>query len=446
MTTTLPYNLHSEKAVLGACLLDVDFQHFASRTLVADDFYDARHKEVFEYIQKNALANDPVDTVIFLDRVPEATQAETAEYVDAIPSIATASHHLQIVHENSIRRHLAIGARDIYRMAMDTNREITTITEESHRLVRECTSGERIAVSDPDIHQAAYEQMVKSWGGLPLFQTGIDELDDDIGGGIFPGEIMVLVGGEGSMKTSLALHAVDNYIQNVGRKVLFLSLDMPAYQINNRRLMPLMNCNEKEVTEQAFNETEEYKAAKAERQRRDHGLFRVVHGEYTITDIERIIQFEAPSVVVLDYVTAVSGFDDELSAARAVTTALRRWKKEFGCSFLVLNQMSDIALANQRKGDVGTGRGLGGGSLRRAADVVLELFRDRVEQETASGLYPLQPRIVCSVAKTRRGSAGKHWSLHYTGETMKFLGTATRVKLRNKRNAETVYADLDFPD
>jgi hypothetical protein len=221
---------------------------------------------------------------------------------------------------------------------------------------------------------------------------------------------------------------------------------MPAYQINNRRLMPLMNCNEKAVIEHAFNETKEYQAAKAERQKLDRGLFRVVHGEYTITDLERIIQFEAPSVVVLDYVTAVSGFDDELSAARAVTTALRRWKKEFGCSFLVLNQMSDIALANQRKGDVGTGRGLGGGSLRRAADVVLELFRDRVEQETTSGLYPLQPRIVCSVAKTRRGAAGKHWSLHYTGETMKFLGSATRVKLRNKRNAETVYADLDFPD
>lgn len=443
---TLPYNLHSERAVLGACLLDVDFQRFAARTLVADDFYDARHKEVFKHIQKTVIAGEPIDTVIFLDRVPKATQDETATYVDALPSLGTASHHLQIIREQAIRRRLALGARDIYLAAVDESQDIYTVTETAYQKVRECTTGERIAVSDPDIHQEAYEQMVRSWGGLPMFQTGIEELDDDIGGGIFPGEIMVLVGGEGSMKTSLALHAADHYLQNVGRKVLFLSLDMPAYQINNRRLMPLLGCNEKSVIEHAAEDTDEYREAREERKRRDRGRFKVVHGEYTVQDIERIIQFEAPSVVILDYMTAVSGFDDELSTARAVTSALRRWKREFGCSFLVLNQMSEIALANQRKGDVGTGRGLGGGSLRRAADVVLELLRDRVEHETVSGFLPVQPRIVCSVAKTRRGAAGKHWSLHYHGETMEFLGTATRVKLRNKRNAETVYADLDFPE
>jgi len=147
----------------------------------------------------------------------------------------------------------------------------------------------------------------------------------------------------------------------------------------------------------------------------------------------------------LDYMTAVSGFDDELSAARSVTAALRRWKREFGCAFLILNQMSEIALANQRKGDVGTGRGLGGGSLRRAADVVLELFRDKVEHETAKSFYAVQPRIVCSVVKTRRGAAGKHWSLHYDGKIMKFFGTATQVKLRSKQKSETVYTDIEFP-
>jgi replicative DNA helicase len=445
-TKAFPHNLQSERAVLGACLLDIDFQKFAARTLVADDFYDARHKEVFRFIQKTVIAGEPIDTVIFLDRVPKATQDETAVYIDAIPSLGTASHHLQIIREQAIRRRLALGARDIYRAAMDESLDIHEVTETAYQKVRECTTGERIAVSDPEIHQEAYEQMVRSWGGLPLFSTGIDELDDDIGGGIFPGEIMVLVGGEGSMKTSLALHAADHYLQNVGRKVLFLSLDMPAYQINNRRLMPIMNCNEKAITEHAINDTEEYRIARAKRNKIDKGLFRVVHGEYTISDLERIIQFEMPSVVILDYMTAVSGFDDELSAARSVTAALRRWKREFGCAFLILNQMSEIALANQRKGDVGTGRGLGGGSLRRAADVVLELFRDKVEHETAKSFYAVQPRIVCSVVKTRRGSAGKHWSLHYTGETMKFLGSATRVKLRNKRNAETVYTDLEFPE
>lgn len=444
-TKALPHNLQSERAVLGACLLDIDFQKFAARTLVSDDFYDARHRDVFRFIQKNVVAGELIDVVIFLNRMPGATQAEAATYLDSLPSIGTAAHHLQIIREQAIRRRLAVGAHEIYRMAMDHNKPINEVTEVAHQKVLECMNGERIAVSDPEIHQEAYEQMVRSWGGLPIFQTGIKEVDDDIGGGIFPGEIMVIVGGEGSMKTSLALHAVDHYIQSVGRKVLFLSLDMPAYQINNRRLMPIMNCNERAITEHAINDTEEYRVARAKRNKIDKGLFRVVHGEYTISDLERIIQFEMPSVVILDYMTAVSGFDDELSAARSVTAALRRWKREFGCAFLILNQMSEIALANQRKGDVGTGRGLGGGSLRRAADVVLELFRDRVEQEAQRSFCPVQPRIVCSVVKTRRGAAGKHWSLHYDGRIMKFLGTATQVKLRSKRSSETIYTDIEFP-
>ena len=158
------------------------------------------------------------------------------------------------------------------------------------------------------------------------------------------------------------------------------------------------------------------------------------------------IRTESPAVVCLDYLTAVAGFDSELDAARSVTAALRRWKSELGCVFLVLNQMSEIALSNQRHGDVGTGRGLGGGSIRRLADVVLELFKDKAPSEEGEMNFDTKPRIVCSVAKTRRGQNGRHWSLDYTGRTMSFSGRAGQVSFRKKNSSESLFTGMAFPN
>lgn len=438
---TPPMALDSERAVLGGCLLDASCLSLASRTLEESDFFDTRHRQVFRAVQVEALRGNAVDEVILAQKMKVA-QSELASYIDAIPTLQTFQRHLAIVREKAVRRLMAERAREIYALAMSEKKAITDVTQEAHRLIRECSAAERIAVTDPTLHQEAYEQQVRSWDGLPVLRTGIDPVDNEMSGGILPGEILSLVGGEGSMKTSLALKAVDTYLHEVGRKVLFVSLDMPAYQVNLRRLMPIIQMNEMQILEAIKADSAEYKKANDLLNERDAGLFRVVDGDYTISDLERVIQTEAPAVVVLDYLTAVAGFKDELDAARGVTAALRRWKSEMGCAFLVLNQMSDIALSNQRNGDVGTGRGLGGGSIRRLADVVLELFKDKPPtSEDGMPNFDTQHRIICSVAKTRRGQNGRHYSLHYEGKTMTFSGSASPVKIRSKKSSESVFSD-----
>lgn len=440
----IPMSLESERAVIGGCLLDPASLSLAARTLTTDDFLDGKSRQAFKAIQVQALRDNPVDEVILMS-LGNFDQSDTATFIDAIPVMSTFKRHVAIVREKAVRRQLIDRATQIYKLAINDSKSITDITGESHRLIRECSASERIALSDPSIHQEAYEAQVKAWDGLPVFRTGIDAVDWDMGGGILPGEILSLVGGEGSMKTSLALKAVDTYLQEVGRKVLFVSLDMPAYQVNLRRLMPIIGLNEMEILEAIKSDSPEYKRAVDVLTERDAGLFRVIDGDYTVADLERAIRTESPAVVVLDYLTAVAGFDSELDAARQVTAALRRWKNELGCAFLVLNQMSDIALANQRHGDVGTGRGLGGGSIRRLADVVLELFKDKAPtSEDGTPNFDTTPRIICSVAKTRRGQNGRHYSLHYEGKTMTFTGGASPVSIRGKKNSEAVFSDAQF--
>lgn len=437
----IPMSLESERAVIGGCLLDPAALSLAARTLEVDDFMDNKSRQAFKAIQVQALRNNPVDEVILMS-LGNFDQRDIATWVDAIPVMSTFKRHVAIVREKAVRRQLIDRATKIYRLAINENRVITDVTSESHRLIRECSASERIAVTDPTLHQEAYEQQVRSWDGLPVLRTGIDPVDNEMSGGILPGEILSLVGGEGSMKTSLALKAVDTYLQEVGRKVLFVSLDMPAYQVNLRRLMPIIGLNEMEILEAIKSDSPEYKRAVDALTERDAGLFRVIDGDYTVADLERAIRTESPAVVVLDYLTAVAGFDSELDAARQVTAALRRWKNELGCAFLVLNQMSEIALANQRHGDVGTGRGLGGGSIRRLADVVLELFKDKAPtSEDGTPNFDTTPRIICSVAKTRRGQNGRHYSLHYEGKTMTFSGSASPVKIRSKKSSESVFSD-----
>jgi circadian clock protein KaiC len=66
---------------------------------------------------------------------------------------------------------------------------------------------------------------------IPRTKTGIEGLDTMIGGGIPAGRIVVVSGGPGTGKTTLAIQFLVNGVQKYGESGLYVSLDEPKERI-----------------------------------------------------------------------------------------------------------------------------------------------------------------------------------------------------------------------
>ncbi len=295
-------------------------------------------------------------------------------------------------------------------------------------------------IANPSEYLNKYADETRTWRKVPLLRTGIDKLDNSSGGGLLPGQLLVITGGEGSMKTSLALKMIETYLKEVQETVLFFSLDMEAERIVFRRLLPLMGMGYKSAINEMQKGTDEYRDAVAKREEIDNGNFRIVDGTHDLEKIKTVIEFEAPSVVVIDYLTCIEGFRNELDSARESIKRIREWKREYGITFITLNQLSEASKANQRQGYLNP-PAMGGGSSQQAADVKIDLFKDMPSQDEE--WLQTKPRIIATISKTRDEVAGRSFDLEYSGQTMSFTGNCKEVFRLKEQKA--IFADCELP-
>lgn len=296
-------------------------------------------------------------------------------------------------------------------------------------------------VGDPESHLTRYARETQSWGKVPVLRSGIDVLDQAIGGGLLPGQLMVITGGEGSMKTSLALKMVETFLEEVGEKILFFSLDMEAERVALRRLLPLLGMTYKDALLCMRRNTQDYQDALTARRKVDRGNLVIVDGPHDLKKIKLVISLENPSLVVIDYLTCIEGFRSELDCAREVIKEIRKLKREYGFTFVTLNQISQQSKIHQKQGIISP-TALGGGSSQQAADLKIDLMKD-TPCLTEEGASLSKPRIIATISKTRDSVAGRSFDLAYDGRTMNFIGEAREVF--RVREPKTIFTDMELP-
>jgi KaiC/GvpD/RAD55 family RecA-like ATPase len=252
---------------------------------------------------------------------------------------------------------------------------------------------------------------------------GIDGLDDLIPGGITAGEILHIVGGEGGLKTSLLLHILCAYADKGGHS-LFFSLDMTPEMIELRLIMRVLNCDRTKAMEHIRDDTDEYRRARAIRERQDIGLC-VMGGTFDLARMREAILISGADVVAIDYVTLVEGCGNELETAREVTRAVREWRGTWGITFILLSQMSRESKRDATKGGTG-GHGIGGSSLEQLVDYEVELIRD--EPLIQRG----KPRLIATLRKNRSGTGGVSYEIFPCFPSLEFMGHAERVERERK--------------
>ena len=287
---------------------------------------------------------------------------------------------------------------------------------------------------DPDspiMRLGEMETYLRSWADFPAFGFGVQALDEATGG-ILPGEICVLTGAPGTMKTSLALSAVDNYISRTDAGLVFYcSVDMAPRQIS-MRLMERESRTPEAVLRamQARNDPEYQQFRDLVVNKYNNRL--VIRGNEAahFMGIGELIQQclkRRPQLVVVDYFTRLKAIgQSDLEFVETAMPMILSFSHEYEVSFLLLSQMSRSSRSDQINGRIG-GHGKGGGIVEELAHTEIELLKQPVEND--------KDMVIAAITKARRGVSGKFYSLGYDGPIKCFDGTAMQVTRTTQRKS-----------
>lgn len=288
---------------------------------------------------------------------------------------------------------------------------------------------------DPSAHLARRMGDVKSWRQDAAFTLGIDGLDE-IFGGVLPGEILAITGAQGSMKTSLALCAVERGLDE-GKRISFFSLDMSPQEVAERRLQLRLELNQRDLHELIRDGSETVKQTAREITERDLDRFFLAGNEgnkrWLVDDVIQSTTIHRSDVLVIDYLTLLKPIGkSDLECAEQAMPKLKNFAQRDSVAVVLLNQMSRTSKREQAAGMVG-GHGKGGGIIEEMVHSEIELIKDYPEHEGA------RDRIIATVTKTRRGPTRQSFELDYLPHCLKFTGCFARA-WRDSQKSKPIFS------
>jgi replicative DNA helicase len=193
----LPHNVDAEASILGGIILrnevlsDLD-------TIEVADFYDHRHKVVFQAIRNLEAALIPIDVVTIENEIARAGKLEAiggpafmGELALRVPTVENVVAYADIVKDKSTKRKLALLGADITERALaddtDADEVLGQVQESAARLDRADPDGATSTIAtllDRRIKQLVEiaEQRAAGHVALTGIPTGIADLDAQLGG------------------------------------------------------------------------------------------------------------------------------------------------------------------------------------------------------------------------------------------------------------------------
>src|SRR5687767_9907413 len=104
-----PQNTDAEASLLGALLIDSDAIVKIADTVNADDFYEERHRHIYEAVKKLYDHHSPVDVLTLSDQLRSDGTLDIAggpsyltELTNFVPTAAHVEHYAEIVSSKAM--------------------------------------------------------------------------------------------------------------------------------------------------------------------------------------------------------------------------------------------------------------------------------------------------------------------------------------------------------
>ncbi|MHC4823420.1 MAG: replicative DNA helicase [Planctomycetota bacterium] len=424
----LPFNLDTEKCVLGSILRDPRCFPEVSAHLGADDFYNPRHRELFQLLetmeQRSPGHCDAVSVAHEQERVKLTDSLGGTEYLRelmaSVPSIAFLENHIRIVRDLSVRRGLIAAADSIQRSVYDEAvEEVDDLVSEAEKMVFRV--GDRLVgnemLSARELVDKNLDRLLNADGDPQGLQTGYLDLDDKQG--FRPGDLLVLAARPGMGKTAFALNILERAALKEKNAVLMFSLEMPGDQLITRLLSSHARIPHDSLRRGRLTSEDRRRLTHAGSAFRNARIFVDDSSQPSLAQIRakarRLKRDNSLDLIIVDYLQLLNAkAESRQNEISLISRTLKAIARDLGVPVLALAQLNRKAeersdhkpmLSDLRES----------GAIEQDADMVMLLMREDYYDETEDN----RDKASISIAKNRHGSTGE-FQLRFTKKYMRF--------------------------
>ncbi len=423
---TMPWDEVSERAVLGAVLLDSGALDSALELITAQDFYRESHRRIFEAYVALVNRSEPIDPITVrteLDRAGQLDRAGGAAYVasliDGLPRTTNISAYARIVQDRAILRRLLTVADEVRQEAAAAGRPATEILDSAEQRLFELGSSKRRAgfVSIREVgHEGLnrIEELAEKRELITGVPTGYRKLDA-MTAGLQPGDLAILAGRPSMGKTALALNIAQNAATQGGAKVGIFSLEMSSVQLFFRLLCGEGHLDAHKLRTGRLDASEWERLTDAFERLTACGIF--IDDTPGVTPMElrgkarRLKVEHGLDLLVVDYLQLMRyerRTDSRQQEISEISRSLKGIAKELQIPVIALSQLSRAP--EQRTGDHRPQLSdlRESGAIEQDADLVMFIFRPEVYEKDPQKVIEndLAGKAEVIVAKQRNGPIG----------------------------------------
>ncbi len=427
-----PQNIEAEISVLGALMLDKDAIIQVADVLIPDDFYEHKHRLVYEAMLVLFSKNSSIDILTVTNALEEkglmdkvGGPAYLTTLVNAVPSAAHVVNYATIVRKKGTLRRLIKASEQITNIAFDESNEIESILDQAEQQLfgvsQKHLKQNFIAISS--ILNETFEridELHRDQNSLRGLATGFIDLDKHLGG-LQKSDLIVLAARPSMGKTSLALDIIRHVAVVLKQPVGIFSLEMSKDQLVDRLLSSQSDVDLWGIRTGHLNDEDFERLGEAMGVLSEAPIYIDDAAGSNIMEVRtkaRRLQTEhGVGLIVIDYLQLMSGHnsDNRVQEVSEISRSLKVLARELNVPVIALSQLSR-GLENRPDKVPQLSDLRESGSIEQDADVVMFIYRE----DMYKGKESRRPNVAeIHIKKHRNGPTGEV-DLYFDGTKASF--------------------------
>lgn len=395
-TKQQPQNLEAEASLLGAILIDGDALVKIADIVRATDFFDARHRRIYEAIMNLYEQRMSIDVLTLADRLKNTGELELiggasylTELTNFVPTAAHVEQYADIVAQKSLRRRLIQASQDIVGFGFDESKALQELIEDAERRLFEVSQQhvKQSVVSLETVLAESFErldELHKDKGKLRGIPTGYRDLDNVLAG-LQRSDLFIIAARPSMGKTAFVLNLAHNVAVGAQQPVLMFSLEMSKEQLVDRMLARESGVDAWALRTGNLTDADFEKIGHAMGTLSEAPIYIDDTPGITVSDVRTKARREAHKhqlgLIIVDYLQLMSGhgrYGNEANRVQEISEISRGLKgvaRELNVPLIALSQLSrSVESRNPQIPQLADLRE--SGSIEQDADVVAFLYRE----------------------------------------------------------------------
>jgi len=387
------YSINIERAVLSSIFFNPEELEDILGVLKAKDFYLPAHKTIFEVMVKLHEDGMPIDEDFIRNKVSskDVDDLVLLEILGANP-ITNTSAYVKEIKDSAVKRELATLATTIKKVAIEeevsANEALDTIQSELYKISTNSATSELKDMQTVTADTLAYIEKMKKLGNKYLIgqTTGFSSLDKKTTG-FNEGDLVIIAARPAMGKTALVLNMALKNIE-MGKGVVFFSLEMPAEQLMLRMLSAKTSIPLQDLRKGDMNDTQWTNLSAAFEDLNSKKLFVDDGGNININQlrarVRKLAQNEENniSLVIIDYLQLMQGLGnkDRHQEVSDISRGLKMLARELKIPIIALSQLNRGLESRPDKRPMLSDL-RESGAIEQDADIIMFVYRDDVYKE-----------------------------------------------------------------